>query len=69
MHHNDDHAPTPDQRLRMVARTFAAGVLRLRARIALPGTAVELPTARILSETAANPLDVSAQTRLSVHPG
>jgi hypothetical protein len=57
---------TPDEQLRQVARILAAGVLRLRARAALPA---ELPAPRILLENAANPLDVSAETRLSVPPG
>jgi hypothetical protein len=64
-----DHPPTPDQRLRAVARILAAGILRLRARAALPASAAELPVPRILPENAANVLDVPAETRLSVHPG
>jgi hypothetical protein len=59
---------TPDDRLRAIARVLAIGVLRLRARAALP-TPAELPAPRILPENAANPLDVPGETRLSVHPG
>jgi hypothetical protein len=60
--------PTPDHRRLEVARILAGAVLRLRARAALP-SAAELPTPRILLENAVNPLDVPAETRLSVHPG
>jgi hypothetical protein len=70
MYVNADNAGmlTPDDRRREVARILAGAFLRLRPRAALPSAAA-LPTARILPETAANPLDVSAETRLSVHPG
>jgi hypothetical protein len=57
-----------DQRRREVARILAGAVLRLRSRAALP-SAAEVPAPRILQENAANPLDVPAETRLSVHPG
>jgi hypothetical protein len=65
MHSDGDDVPTPtpNQRLHAVARILAAGILRLRARAALPSA--ELPAPRILPEKAVNPLDVSAETRLS----
>jgi hypothetical protein len=70
MHRNieDGDMRSPEARLREVASIFAAAVMRLHARAALP-SATELPAPRILPENAANPLDVSAETRLSVHPG
>jgi hypothetical protein len=65
--HSDETDPlTPDERRQAVARILAAGVLRLRARAALP---LEVPGPRILPENTANPLDVSADPRLSVPPG
>jgi hypothetical protein len=64
----DADALTPDDRRRGIARILAAGILRVRARAALP-TPAELPAPRILVKNAANPLDVPAETRLSVHPG
>ena len=44
---------TPEQQLREVARILAAGVLRLRARVALPPPVPEKPP-----ETAPNGLEV-----------
>jgi hypothetical protein len=71
MHLNHDKvdAPTPDQRLREVARILAGGVLRFRARVALPAYPAPLPGPQILGEIALNPLDVPGESRLSVHPG
>jgi hypothetical protein len=60
---------TPEQRRREVAKILAAAVLRLRSRAALVPAIGELPPPRIMPKTTANPLDVSAETRLSVHPG
>jgi hypothetical protein len=62
--HDDRRMPTPDDRRREVARILAGAVLRLRARAALP--APELTAPRILTENVVNPLDVPAETRLSV---
>ena len=58
---------TSDQRLRMVARILATGVLRLRARAALPQA--ELADQRILPENPANPLELSGEAPLTVHRG
>jgi hypothetical protein len=64
----DRSIPTPDDCRHEVARILACAVLRLRARVALL-SAAELPAPRILLENAVNSLDVTPETRLSVHPG
>jgi hypothetical protein len=71
MHRNVDESdlPTPDQRRQAVARIMAAGILRLRARAALPAVAAELPAPRILPENPANPLELSGEAPLTVHRG
>jgi hypothetical protein len=60
---------TDDQRLREVARILATGVLRLRARAALPPALAPLPGAQILPESGPNSLEVPPKTVLSVHTG
>ena len=57
---------TPDERLDEVASIFAAGLLRLRARAALPG---DDPTPEILPDSGPTFLEVPAETVLSVHSG
>ena len=57
---------TPDQRIGALARILAAGILRLRARAALP-SAAELPAPRILPENAANRLELSGEAPLTEH--
>ena len=58
---------TPDERRSEVAGILAAGVLRLRARAALPEVAaVELPPDE---ETGGSCLELSDETVLSVHHG
>jgi len=57
---------TPDERLSEVASILAAGVLRLRARSALPG---DDPAPEILPESWPTCLEVPAKTVLSVHTG
>ena len=71
MHGNIEQlaTPTPEQRFCAVAGILAGAVPRLRARAALPPSAEELSAPRILLENAANPLDVTPETRLSVPPG
>jgi hypothetical protein len=59
---------TPDERRRAVARVLAAGILRLRARAALPEPAAP-PGPKILTESGPNCLEVLPETRLSVPPG
>jgi hypothetical protein len=60
---------TDDQRLREIARILAGGVLRLRARLALPPAPVQLPCPQILPESGPNCLEVPPETVLSVHTG
>ena len=62
------HMLTEDQRLREIARILGGGVLRLRARVALP-PAVQLPGPQILLESGPNCLEVPPETVLSVHTG
>ncbi len=58
---------TDDQRCREIAGILAAGILRLRSRAALP-TAVTAPAAlEKPADSAANCLEVPAETRLSGH--
>jgi hypothetical protein len=56
---------TPTERVRAIAHILATGILRLRARAALPP--VSAP--QILSESAPNSLEVSCETVLNVHSG
>jgi hypothetical protein len=60
---------SPDERLREVAAILAAGVARLRLRAALPGSGGDGPGSEKPPESAPNCLEVSAETRLSVHSG
>jgi hypothetical protein len=53
-----------EQRRAEVAAIFAAGFVRLRLRAALP---TERPGTEKPVESAANPLEVPSETRLSVH--
>jgi hypothetical protein len=67
--HEDRDDPSmlaPDDRRRAVARILAAGLLRLRARAALP-SAPEVPITRIPPENAANPLELSDEAPLTEH--
>jgi hypothetical protein len=68
MKHHDQRDMTENDRLREIARILAAGVLRLRARVALP-PAVPPPAPQILPETGPNCLEVPPETVLSVHTG
>lgn len=52
---------TPEQRLRALAKLLATAVLRLHGR--------HMPPAENLDNSATNPLEVSADPRLSVHTG
>ena len=63
---DDPSFSTPDERRSEVASILAAGVLRLRARAALPGAdpAPEKPP-----ESAITCLEVLDETVLSVHSG
>jgi len=66
MHDSADAAPiTPDERLREVASILAAGVLRLRQRVALPTDDAQ----KNLAEMPVAGLEVPDETVLSVHTG
>jgi hypothetical protein len=58
-----------EQRLREVARILAAGILRLRARAALPPSSEHLPGLQIPPESGPNCLELPPETGLSVHTG
>jgi hypothetical protein len=60
---------TPDERLRAVAAILADGLLRLRARAALPSDPGEHPASKNQPELGRNCLEVSEETVLSVHTG
>lgn len=60
---------TPDERLREVASIFAAGLLRLRARVALPTEPGQDSDAKNLPKSSQDCLEVSPETVLSVHTG
>jgi hypothetical protein len=57
----DPARPSPDARLREVAAILATAILRLRGRAALPN--------KVPSDSAPTGLEVSPETRLSVHRG
>ena len=62
---NNPDLPTPEQRRREIASILATGILRLRARAALaPATGLGKT-----ENSAPNLLEVSDETRLSVHTG
>jgi hypothetical protein len=60
---------TSEERLREVASIFAAGLLRLRARAALPTDPGQIPEPENLSKSGQDCLEVSPETVLSVHTG
>jgi hypothetical protein len=59
--------PTDDARIREIAVILAAGMLRLRARAALPGDPHVVP--QIPRDSPPNGLEVPDETSLSVHTG
>jgi hypothetical protein len=68
--HRETCDPTTDaDRLREIAAVLAAGILRLRCRAALHSQKVAAPYAENLPENSLNDLELSRETRLSVHPG
>jgi hypothetical protein len=60
---------TVDARLREIAAILAAGIVRLRARAALPAKSVEPRPPENPSEPAPDGLEVRSETPLSVHDG
>ena len=65
----DESSPRHSLEFCELASIFAAGILRLKARTALPNTAAETRPEKELSETALTCLEVTAATVLSVHTG
>jgi hypothetical protein len=65
----EDDGLTEEQRLRDIARTLAAGILRLRARALSPPAATSPPCPQIVAESGPNCLDVPPETVLSVQTG
>lgn len=61
------HDSSDDDSLREIARILAAGILRLRAREALP--AEQLADGKNLPNSGQDCLEVSDKTVLSVHTG
>jgi hypothetical protein len=59
----------PHERLREVAAILAAGLLRLRARSALPTDPDQVHGPKNLPESGQDCLEVPAETGLSVHTG
>lgn len=66
MRPDDSSLLTPDERRSELARIFAAGIVRLHARAALPGGT---PFPEISPDSAAKRLEVPAETVLSVIHG
>ena len=60
---------TDDRRRREIARILAAGILRLRSRAALTTAATASATPEKPADSSSNGLEVSGETRLSVHTG
>jgi hypothetical protein len=57
---------TPEQRVEEIAAILAAGLLRLRQRVAVPAPC---PPSEISADSAQNCLDDSSETRLHGHRG
>jgi hypothetical protein len=66
MRPDDPSLLTPNERRAELAAIFAAGILRLHARAAIPG---DDPPAEISPKSAAERLEVRAETVLSVIHG
>ncbi len=64
-----DDAMTGEKRLQEVARILAGGIVRLRTRAALPGADGTDGRIEKSPENQPNCLEVSGETRLSVHRG
>jgi hypothetical protein len=63
------HPSTDDERRREIASLFAAAILRLRSRAALPFVPAGTRSPENLPNSAVNSLELSQQNRLSVHSG
>lgn len=60
---------TPDERRDELASIFAAGILRLHARSALPDESQQISSPAVPKDSGLLRLEVSPETVLSVHNG
>ena len=67
--HEDAANLTPEHRFSEIASLLASGVLRLRARAALPTDAGQLGESKDSQESNADRLELPEKTVLSVHRG
>jgi hypothetical protein len=67
--HPDDASSHEGDGLGEIAGILAAGILRLRKRVALAGASGNSPAPGNSAESAPNCLEVPAESRLSVHTG
>ena len=65
----DPNHLTPEDRFREIAAIFAIALLRLRERAALGSDAPAHPASENLSQASTEPLEVSAETSVTVHGG
>jgi hypothetical protein len=66
---DDSPVLTPDECRDELAGIFAAGILRLRARTALPIESQQLSSPDVPEDSSLLRLEVSSKTVLSVHNG
>lgn len=66
---DDPVALTPQERLLEVATIFADGILRLRARAALPANPDQPSPLKNVADNSQDCLEVPGETVLSVHGG
>jgi hypothetical protein len=66
---DDQPILTPDERRDELAGIFAAGILRLHARSALPNESQQISTPVVPEDSGLLRLEVSPETVLSVHNG
>ena len=69
MRDEGENLMTPAERLREVARILAGGILRLRARVALPASAAQLDSPKILGKIGVNTVASPPEARLNGTPG
>jgi hypothetical protein len=67
--YHDPTSQTPDERFGELAGLLATGLLRLRARPALPADPIEQPGSKKPPESGRNRLALPGETVLSVHTG
>ena len=66
---DDSSALAPDERCDELTGIFAAGILRLHARSALPYESQQISTPAVPEDSGLLRLEVSPETVLSVHNG